>query len=102
MVSWSWPTFPRFRFRFAFLEEARWRRPGLRRRILPPAVTLNRLATAFLVFRRAMDLGMGGRTVARSFRRATLFLGFAEKLSLGLAGRLSPAICVRRGFRGAP
>lgn len=50
---------PRFRFRFAFLEEARWRRPGLRRSNFPVAVNLNRFATAFLVLRRAMDFGMG-------------------------------------------
>lgn len=64
---------PRLRLRLAFLEEAKWRRPGLRRNNLPVAVTLNRLATAFLVFRRAMDLGMGRWTVVIYVERATPF-----------------------------
>jgi hypothetical protein len=59
IVSWTSVALPRLRFRFAFLEEARWRKPGLRRSNFPVAVNLNRFATAFLVFRRAMDFGMG-------------------------------------------
>ena len=64
MVSWTWPSLPSLRFRFELFEEARWRRPGLRRMILPVAVTFNRFEADFFVFRRAMDLGIiwgGGR-----------------------------------------
>ena len=73
MVSCTRPALPRFRFRLAFFEDAKWRRPGLRRSNLPEAVNLNRLATAFFVFRRAMDLGMGPRRVLVSSGSATLF-----------------------------
>ena len=58
MVLWTSPSLPSLRFRFELFEEARWRRPGLRRMILPVAVTLNRLAADFFVLRRAMDLGI--------------------------------------------
>jgi hypothetical protein len=75
MVSWTRPTLPRFRFRLAFLEEAKWRKPGFRRSNLPDAVILNRFAAAFLVFRRAMDLGMGRRTIQAFPASATPFLG---------------------------
>ena len=60
MVSWTSAALPSFRFRFELLDEARCRSPGLRRSNLPVAVTLNRLATAFLVLRRATGFGMGG------------------------------------------
>jgi hypothetical protein len=40
---------------------------------LPVAVILNRLATAFLVLRRAMDLGMGRGMVQDGRGLATLF-----------------------------
>src|SRR3954470_2440365 len=75
MVSWTWPTLPSLRFRFELLEEARWRRPGLRRSSLPVAVILNRLATAFFVLRRAMDFGMGVGTVSGKRRSAISFCG---------------------------
>jgi uncharacterized membrane protein len=75
MVSWTRPALPRFRFRLAFLEEAKWRKPGFRRSNLPDAVNLNRFAAAFLVFRRAMDLGMGRRTIQAFPASATPFLG---------------------------
>ena len=75
MVSWTRPALPKFRFRLAFLEEAKWRKPGFRRSNLPDAVNLNRFAAAFLVFRRAMDLGMGRRTIQAFPSSATLFLG---------------------------
>src|SRR5271170_5905312 len=48
----------RWRLRLRFLLPARWRRPDWDVRILPVAVILKRLATAFLVLRRAMGLGM--------------------------------------------
>ena len=73
MVSCTRPALPRFRFRLALFEEAKWRRPGLRRSNLPEAVNLNRLATAFFVFRRAMDLGMGRERLDTLGRSATLF-----------------------------
>lgn len=73
MVSWTRPALPRLRLRLAFLEEAKWRSPGLRRRSLPDAVILNRFAAAFFVFRRAIDLGMGRRMVRFSLQSATLF-----------------------------
>ena len=58
-VTWTSPSLPSLRFRFELFEEARWRRPGLRRMIFPVAVTLNRFEADFFVLRRAMDLGMG-------------------------------------------
>ena len=73
MVSWTSAAFPSFRFRFELFEEARWRSPGLRRSNLPVAVTLNRLATAFLVLRRATGFGMGLRTVHWKKVSATFF-----------------------------
>src|ERR1035441_4312466 len=48
----------RWRLRLRFLLPARWRRPDWDARILPEAGILKRLATAFLVLRRAMDLGI--------------------------------------------
>ena len=75
MVWWTRPALPRLRFRLAFLEEAKWRKPGFRRSNLPDAVNLNRFAAAFLVFRRAMDLGMGRRTIQTFSTSATPFLG---------------------------
>src|ERR1700741_1341545 len=77
MVSWTWPTLPSFRFRFELLLEARWRSPGLRRRILPVPVTLNRFAADFLVLRRAIDLGifLGRRTLGRDLLLATVIFG---------------------------
>src|SRR3954467_12871203 len=83
MVSWTWPTLPSLRLRFALLEDARWRNPGLRRRILPVAVILNRLATAFFVLRRAMDFGMGGGTVASELQSANFFSRFWKGRSAG-------------------
>ncbi len=74
MVSWTRPALARFRFRLALLEEAKWRRPGFRRRSLPDAVNLNRFEAAFFVFRRAMDLGMGRWTIQASACSATPFL----------------------------
>ena len=59
MVLWTWPSLPSLRFRLELLLDARWRRPGLRRMILPVPVILNRFAADFFVLRRAMDLGMG-------------------------------------------
>src|SRR5258706_5449913 len=73
MVSWTWPSLPSLRLRFELLLDARWRRPGLRRMILPDAVTLNRLEADFFVLRRAMDLGIGPPTVAMPARLATPF-----------------------------
>ncbi len=73
MVSWTSAAFPSFRFRFELLDEARCRSPGLRRSNLPVAVTLNRLATAFLVLRRATGFGMGLRTVHWKRAAATFF-----------------------------
>ena len=73
MVSWTSAAFPSFRFRFELLDEARCRSPGLRRSNLPVAVTLNRLATAFLVLRRATGFGMGGGTVHGRRGSATFF-----------------------------
>jgi len=73
MVTWTWSTLPSLRFRFELLLDARCRRPGLRRRILPFAVTLNRFATDFFVLRRAMDLGMGRGRVAAKVWLATSF-----------------------------
>src|SRR6476469_1615376 len=75
MVSWTWPTLPSLRLRFALFEDARWRNPGLRRSSLPVAVNLNRLATAFFVLRRAMDFGMGVGTLAGKTQRAISFYG---------------------------
>src|SRR5271170_7432029 len=48
----------RWRIRLRFFLLARWRRPDWDVMILPLAVILKRLATAFLVLRRAMDLGI--------------------------------------------
>src|SRR5271170_6381643 len=48
----------RWRLRLRFFLLARWRRPDWDVMILPVAVILKRLATAFLVLRRAMDLGI--------------------------------------------
>ena len=62
IVSWTVAALPSLRLRFELLLEARWRRPGLRRMILPVAVILNRLAADFFVLRRAMDFGMGRAT----------------------------------------
>ena len=59
MVAWTWPSLPSLRFCLELLLEARWRRPALRRRILPVAVIFNRLEADFFVLRRAMDRGMG-------------------------------------------
>ena len=73
MVSCTWPTFPSLRLRLELLEEARWRRPGLRRRSLPVPVTLNRLAADFFVLRRAMDLGIGAGKLAGRSQRANIF-----------------------------
>src|SRR5436190_3289268 len=73
MVSWTWPSLPSLRFRFELLLEARWRRPGLRRMSLPVPVTLNRLAAAFFVLRRAMDRGIGAGTVAGEGQGASSF-----------------------------
>src|SRR5260221_7897167 len=74
MVLWTWPTLPRLRLRFALLDDARCRNPGFRRRILPVAVILNRLATAFFVLRRAIAFGMGGGKLASARERANFFL----------------------------
>ncbi len=87
MVSCTRPALPRFRFRLALFEDAKWRRPGLRRSNLPEAVNLNRLATAFFVFRRAMDLGMGPRRVMVSSGSATLFCISGGKLHRCPCGR---------------
>ena len=59
MVLSTWPSLPSLRLRFELLLEARWRRPALRRMILPVPVILNRLAADFFVLRRAMDFGIG-------------------------------------------
>ncbi len=59
MVTWTSPSLPSFRFCFELLLEARWRRPGLRRMILPVPVIFSRLEADFFVLRRAMDRGMG-------------------------------------------
>ena len=75
MVLWTWATLPSLRLRFELLLDARWRKPGLRRRILPVAVTLNRRATDFFVLRRAMLLGIGRRTVGIGTELATVFRG---------------------------
>ena len=62
MVTSTWPSLPSLRFRFELLLDARWRRPALRRMILPVPVTLSRLLADFFVLRRAIDLGMGRAT----------------------------------------
>src|SRR5271156_881361 len=59
----------RWRLRLRFLLPARWRRPDWEVRILPVAVILKRLATAFLVLRRAMDLGIRLWVTVQSRRR---------------------------------
>src|SRR3954447_21811010 len=90
MVLWTWPDLPRLRFRFAFFDDARWRNPGLRRRSLPVAVILNRLATAFFVLRRAIDFGMGVGTVAIKRQSATSFCRhFAACRRLGRQKRIA-------------
>src|SRR5476651_2415413 len=57
-VWWICFILARWRLRLRFLLPARWRRPDRDARILPEAVILKRFATAFLVLRRAMDLGI--------------------------------------------
>jgi hypothetical protein len=59
IVECTWADLPSRRLRFELFEDARCRRPGLRRRIFPVAVILKRFATDFFVFRRAIALGMG-------------------------------------------
>src|ERR1700722_2783557 len=59
----------RWRLRLRFLLPARWRRPDWDARILPVAVILKRLATAFLVLRRAVDLGIRLFVAVQSRRR---------------------------------
>src|SRR5271169_1294267 len=59
----------RWRLRLRFLLPARWRRPDWEARILPEAVILKRFATAFLVLRRAMDLGIRLFVTVQSRRR---------------------------------
>src|ERR1700683_5383390 len=68
--------FARWRLRLRFLLPARWRRPDWDVMTLPVAVILKRFATAFLVLRRAMDLGIqlfvtvqSGRWLIRSLGR---------------------------------
>ena len=59
------------------------------------AVTLNRFATDFLVFRRAMGLGMGRDRLGGQVGRATAFFGFfSEKLDFQGAVK-SPGLRVR-------
>ncbi len=47
-----------WRLRLALLLERRWRFEAWERKILPVAVILNRLATAFLVLLRAIGFGI--------------------------------------------
>src|SRR5271170_5067174 len=70
----------RWRLRLRFLLPARWRRPDWEVMTLPVAVILNRLATAFLVLRRAMALGITiflpiGRKRCRLVRAVSVFRG---------------------------
>src|SRR4051812_27457885 len=78
IVLWTWPALPSLRLRFELLLDARWRRPGLRRMILPVAVILSRLAADFFVLRRAIDFGMGARKVAGARRPASSFSKSAQ------------------------
>src|SRR5271154_2783289 len=57
-VLWTCFILARWRLRLRFLLPARWRRPDWDVRILPVAVILKRFATAFLVLRRGMGLGI--------------------------------------------
>src|SRR5450755_942465 len=85
----------RWRLRLRFLLPARWRRPDWDARILPEAVILKRLATAFLVLRRAMDLGIrlfvtvqSGRWLLRSLGRSGI-VGFFFLSRFILMGKLA-------------
>ena len=49
---------PRWRLRFARLEDIKWRRDECARNTLPRAVILKRLATALRVLLRAIDFGI--------------------------------------------
>jgi uncharacterized membrane protein YedE/YeeE len=64
--------------------------------ILPVAVTLNRLDADFFVLRRAMDLGIGGRTVAGATLLATTFwtpfLSNSEDVSAAVKSASSLAV----------
>ena len=51
---------PRWRLRFAFLDESKCRREECALRTFPRAVILKRFATALRVLLRAIDFGMSG------------------------------------------
>ena len=63
--------FASWRFFFAFLFDIKCRREACARNTLPVAVTLKRLATAFLVLRRAIGFGMGAKKLG-SFGKMTM------------------------------
>jgi len=62
------PAFASLRLRLALLEDIRWRREALERRIFPVPVTLNRFDTAFFVLLLAIGLGIKGRQCSRPLR----------------------------------
>src|SRR5690606_6810838 len=71
-------TLPRLRLRLRLLFCRMWRLPCLRRSTLPVAVTLKRLATAFLVLARPEFLDIGAWKMAANGRAAS---GFWEDFS---------------------
>jgi len=69
--SWTTTDLPSLRLRLELLHSSRCRLPAFDRMTFPVAVSLNRLATDFLVLLRAMAFGMGRGQSQSVSRKAT-------------------------------